>query len=323
LDIQIAQRSRAKHGIPPREAPMLQYFESRGHRAEFLAGHQLENLRDGVLLVMGNMIWYPELLQKLKQTSPSQRPFVVLWHSEPLPPPRAAGLPLPWLSLREVLKIALRDRRVTDVYSNYWMLRSLHRQDLVDRLVVSTRGRQDFLAERGIASDWIPLCYGPERGHPMALERDIDVLFLGMMDVPRRQKIIQRFEARGLRVMVKGEWGDPSCWGDARTELLNRTRILLNFPRTAGEMSGMRFFLGISNLALVVSEPIYRPDPYIPGEHFVSTSLEDMPEVVQHYLQNEAERVAITTAAWQHVQKNVNLDYAGGRLLELMEQSEK
>lgn len=319
MEIQIVQRFLNNNVTPSGGPSLITYFESQGHRVESLSADQPENLRDGVLLVMGNMIWYPRLRRKLAATAANQRPHVVLWHCEPLPPPRAAGLPRPWLSLRELVKIALRDSRVTDVYSNFWMLRSLHRQGLVDRLVVSTRGRQDFLAEQGISSEWVPFCYSPNHGRPLSRERDIDVLFLGMMDVPRRKQIIRRLESLGLRVLVKGDWGDPSCWGEARTELLNRTKILLNFPRTAGEMSGLRFLLGISNHALVVSEPIYRPDPYIPGEHFVSTPLEEMPEVVQYYLHNEAERVAITTAAWQHVQKNVNFAYFCGRLLELME----
>ena len=77
-----------------------------------------------------------------------RRPYVLLWHSEPLPPARATGLPLPWLNLREVAKVVLRDARATDVYTNYFTLRSLHRVGIPDVLVLSSRGRQEFLAER-------------------------------------------------------------------------------------------------------------------------------------------------------------------------------
>jgi hypothetical protein len=217
--------------------------------------------------------------------------------------------------------IALRDRRLSDVYSNYRMLRSVHQSGLIDRLVVTTRGRQDFLAEHGIPSEWIPLGYTPAHGRPLGLERDIDVLFLGTMKVPRRRKIIQRLTSLGLRVAVRGDWRDPACWGEARTELLNRTRILLNFPRTAGEMSGLRFLLGISNQAMVLSEPLYRPDPYIPGRHFVSAAIDELPDVAHHYLQNESERLEITSAAEQHVQHGVTLAHCIGKLLLLMERN--
>lgn len=278
-------------------------------------------MRDGVLLLLGNINWYPELRRKLRQTPHHRRPLVALWQYEPLPAARASGLPRVCLSFRELCKIALRDPRVTDVYSNFYTLRSVHQAGLIDQLVVSTRGRQEFLAEQGIPSAWIPLGSTPDYGRPLALTRDIDVLFLGIMHVPRRKKIIRRLEKLGLRVVIKGDWHDPSCWDEARTELLNRTRILLNFPRTPGEMSGMRFLLGMCNQALVVSEPVYRPDPYVSGKHFVSAEIDELPDIVRHYLDNEIERTAITTAAWEHVQQQVTLAHSVEKLLPLMERN--
>ncbi|MEN9555430.1 MAG: hypothetical protein RLZZ232_1716 [Planctomycetota bacterium] len=321
LDIQIVEHSWGQLLGGREQSWLTQILQSHGHRTEVLPSDKPPALRNGVLLVLGNMVWYPELRRTLEQTPRHQRPLVVLWHYEPLPPPRASGLPRPWLSLRELGMIALRDRRLSDVYSNYRMLRSVHQSGLIDRLVVTTRGRQDFLAEHGIPSEWIPLGYTPAHGRPLGLERDIDVLFLGTMKVPRRRKIIQRLTSLGLRVAVRGDWRDPACWGEARTELLNRTRILLNFPRTAGEMSGLRFLLGISNQAMVLSEPLYRPDPYIPGRHFVSAAIDELPDVAHHYLQNESERLEITSAAEQHVQHGVTLAHCIGKLLLLMERN--
>lgn len=289
-----------------------------------LASDQPEAMRDGMLLILGNINWHPELRRKLQQTAHHRRPLVTLWHYEPLPAPRASGYPRTWLSFYELYKIASRHRLVTDVYSNFRTLRSVHQAGLIDQLVVSTRGRQEFLAEQGILSEWIPLGYTPDYGRPLALTRDIDVLFLGIMNYsPRRKKIIRRLEKLGLRVVVKGDWHDPSCWNEARTELLNRTRILLNFPRTPGEMSGMRFLLGMCNQALVVSEPVYRPDPYVSGKHFVSAEIDELPDIVEYYLENETERMAITTAAWQHVQQQLTLAHSVEKLLPLMERNYK
>lgn len=322
MDIQIVEHRVGQRGQSvggTEQASLIRLLESQGHRAEVLASDRPEALRDGVLLLLGNINWYPELRQKLAQTAAHRRPWVVLWHYEPLPTPRAAGFPGAWLTFRELCKIALRDRRVTDVYSNLRMLRSVHQTGLIDQLVVSSRGRQELLAEQGIPSGWIPLGYTPDYGRPLALQRDIDVLFLGIVHVPRRKRILRRLEELGLHVVIKGDWHDPGCWGEARTELLNRTRILLNFPRTPGEMSGMRFLLGMCNQALVVSEPVYRPDPYVSGKHFVSGQIDELPEIVQHYLDNETERTAITTAAWQHVQHEVTLAHSVGKLLPLME----
>lgn len=314
LDIQIAERSVGEtFGGSIRD-----WLEYSGHRVELIADTHPDELQEGVLMVMGNINWFPNLRRRLEQTPLERRPFVLLWHYEPLPPPRAANLPRPWLSLREIARIALRDRGVTDVYSNFATIRDLHRRELVDQFVTTTRGRQEFLAEQGIPSEWIPLGYHHSHGRPLGLERDIDVLFLGILNVPRRRRIIRRLESLGVRVLVRGDWHDPTCWGESRTQLLNRTKILLNFPRTEGEMSGVRLILGICNQALVVSEPVYRPDPYVSGEHFVSTPLDQIPDVIAHYLQNEPARTAITTAAYEHLLGNVRQEQSASALMQLM-----
>jgi hypothetical protein len=327
LDIQIAERGvrRSFGGSIPELGIGLSFggsirdwLEQSGHRATLISDAHPDELLEGVLLVMGNINWFPNLRRRLEQTPRERRPFVLLWHYEPLPSPRAANLRRPWLSLREIAKIVRSDRHVTDVYSNFATIRDLHRRGLVDQFVMTTRGRQEFLAEQGIPSEWVPLGYQHSHGRPLGLERDIDVLFLGYKHVPRRRRIIRRLESLGVRVLVKGDWHDPSCWGESRTQLLNRTKILLNFPRTEGEMSGARFVLGISNQALVVSEPVYRPDPYIPGQHFVCAPLDQIPDVVAHYLQNEPARTAITATAYEHLMANVRQEQSASALLQLM-----
>ena len=66
------------------------------------AGHDVKQIKDGpadfsadsVVWIWGNTNWYPGLYAQLTAMPRAQRPLVVLWHTEPLPPPRAAGLPL-------------------------------------------------------------------------------------------------------------------------------------------------------------------------------------------------------------------------------------
>src|SRR2546426_400041 len=132
-----------------------------GHRLRRLtsllaeAGHQVTRVEDGpvdfagdsVLWIQGNANWFPLICRQLAAKSQSDRPLVVLGPSEPLPPARAAGLPWPRLHLREVAKILLRDRRATDVYTNYFRLRRLAQRGLPDLLIASTLGRCEFLAE--------------------------------------------------------------------------------------------------------------------------------------------------------------------------------
>jgi hypothetical protein len=275
------------------------------------------------LLIRGNAAWYPNLNRRLIALPRNRRPHVLLWHSEPLPPARATGLPLPWLNLREVAKILLRDPRATDVYTNYFTLRSLQRAGIPDVLVVSSRGRQEFLAERGIQGHFAPLGCDPSMGRDLELQRDIDVLFLGILDVPRRNRLLRSLKDQGVNLTEAGSWTDPAFWGENRTRLLNRTKILVNLARTPAEFSGFRLSLGMANKALVVSEPIYRPEPFVSGRHFVMVPSERMVATIRHYLDAAEERVSITEIASRFVQEEATLQRSTEYLVNLMEEYER
>ena len=81
------------------------------------AGYEVWQIKDGpvdlaagsVLWIWGNANWYPALYTQLRAMPRPERPLVVLWHTEPLPPPRAAGLPWPSLNWWEMAKFILRD----------------------------------------------------------------------------------------------------------------------------------------------------------------------------------------------------------------------
>jgi hypothetical protein len=305
----------ANRGEPNYVACLL---EEAGHRVTQVTDEWLDLRAADLLWLAGNANWYPKICRQLMATPKAERPPVLIWHNEPLPPPQAAGLPRPRLHLREIAKILLRDARATDVYSNIFRLRQLARHGLPDLLIVSTRGRQEFLHEQGIRSVTVPLGYSADRGHDMGRARDIDVLFLGTLDVPRRRRFIRRLRRTGIDVLAMGSWFDASTWGDNRTELLNRTKILLNFGRYPGELSGLRLILGMANKALVISEPIYHPSPYVPGEHYVSATVEEMPQVIRYYLAHEEERQRIVDAGHRLVTEEVTLRHSVSRIQDLI-----
>jgi glycosyltransferase involved in cell wall biosynthesis len=155
--------------------------------------------------------------------------------------------------------------------------------------------------------------YGEDRGRA----RDVDVLFLGALDVPRRRRILRRLQRDGVTVRALGDWSDARLWGDDRIELLNRTKLLLNLPRHPGMLSGGRMLLGMANKALIVAEPIFEPRPYVPGEHFVSASLEELAHAVRRYLDDEAARQAMTDAAYAFVTTELTLARSLAQLVEL------
>jgi hypothetical protein len=205
------------------------------------------------------------------------------------------------------------------VYTNYFRLRHLVQQGLPDLLVVSTPGRREFLAERGITAYWVPLGYHPsQHGHPMGLVREVDVLFLGALEIPRRSRLIRRLRRRGVDLLTMGSWSDPACWGENRTRLLNRTKILLNIHRYPGELSGLRLILGMANKALVISEPMYSPGHYVPGTHYVSATIEEMPQAIDYYLTHDEERGRIVDEGHRLVSQEVTLAQSVSRILELI-----
>jgi hypothetical protein len=290
------------------------------------AGHTVRQVEDGahdlrktdLLWIQANPNLFPGTLAALRALPRAERPRVLLWFSEPLPMPRAAGLAPASLTPRERVKRWLRDPRTNDVHSNLASLESLHAEGLVDVWAVSTPARQAVLRELGIRAGLVPLGYDPDRdGRPLGRTRDIDVLFLGEV-VRRRRGFLQYLQRRGLRVEVRGSWYDPDCWGEARTELLNRTRVFLNLARHPGELPGYRFVLGMANGCLVASEPVYLPGWFQPGVHYLEAPPDQLADAILDILGDESRRRDLASAGTRLVQGELTLERSVRRLREML-----
>ena len=300
---------RAKPVVSRIRDTMLPLLESAGYRVTAVDDAEIDLAEYGIVLVHGNAAWFPKVMGRLRRMERSCRPFVTVWHTEPLPPPRASGLKRPLLNHREIAKILLRDARITDVYSNARALRRLTNQGLIDLSFVSTRGRQEYLAEHGISAEFAPYGYDSDwHGRDLRLKRDVDTVFIGALDIPRRRRKLRSLRRRGVHVCGVGEWSQRGCWGEERVRLLNRAKILLNVQRHPGELSGLRCLLGMANGSLVISEPMYRSDPYVPGKHYVSATIEEMPAAIRYYLDHPVERQQIADAGHQLVTREVTLE---------------
>lgn len=261
-----------------------------------------------VVWIQDNINWFPKLRRLLFQMPLDHRPFVVIWLTEPLSLPSRAEFPSASLSAREIAKIVLRDERATDPYTNYRRVKQAAKRGVPDLLVVSTRSRQTFLAEKGIVSEFVPLGYYESLGRDMHLSRDIDVLFLGTLDDPRHRKCVEYLRSSGVAIHALGDWHNQQYWGDARTEFINRCKIFLHIQRNPGTLSGQRMILGMANMALVLSEPIFDPFPYEPGTHYLSASLRQMPDTIDRYLADDSARKAIASAGHEFVTTHLTMD---------------
>jgi len=92
----------------------------------------------------------------------------------------------------------------------------------------------------------------------------------------------------------------------------------LNIHRYPGDLTGYRLLQGMANQALVISEPIYKPAPYIPDMHYVSVSVEEMADAIRYYLNNNEERMKIVNAGYRLVTKELTIENTLKRVFRLV-----
>lgn len=305
----LAENSNMRHDFASRWDVIYDIARERGHRVRVLNNEPLPDdlpgIADGgVVVVRGNANWYPAVEHSLLARRGEQRPLSAIWHSEPLPAPREARLPFQKLYRREVKLILLRSRYATDIYSNAWRLRSLARQHIPDVMLVSSQDRCDFLAERDIKAQRVPMGFSsllaeeppPNNGDG---GRDIDVLFIGSQDLRHRQKTLQQLRDNGINVTTMGCYYNDSLWGAERDAVIRRTKIFLNLQRYPASLLGMRFLIGMTNRAMLVSESLYKPSPYVPGEHLIEAPRDDLAATLRRYLDDHAARERIADQGYE------------------------
>ncbi len=283
-------------------------LEEMGHIVVMAEDSAIDLESCDVILMWNNPGYFPRTRRRLLRMPKSERPPVVVMYAEPLPPPRVSGLPRrSSLNMAEIAKVLLRDWRATDIYSNERKLRTMMREGLIDLLFVLGGEQEEYAREQGYDAVRYEYSYHESFGDPRGLERDVDVLFFGDMRPRRRKKLLEQLRRDGVDVTVRGNWHkrEGALWGEERTQFLNRTKIVVHLQRYPGKLASKRFILAMANGAMIVSEPVYRPDPFVEGEHFVSASIERMPELIRHYLDKVAEREQIAASAHRLVTQDL------------------
>ena len=207
----------------------------------------------------------------------------------PLRPLKDAPLPGPLARARASATIERqRSRNLRDVGS---LARS------ADRVVVTSRDRRAVLQSHGLTADAVPFGYAAAVAGPLAPpeqgDRDLALVSLGNFH-PRlagRRAVVEQWRAGEPRLHVI-----DGAWGAERNDLLRRSRIVLNVARMQGEFVGIRLVLALAAGAVVVSEPMTDPFPFVAGEHFVEAPLEDLLEAARELEADEGRRRRIAEA---------------------------
>jgi hypothetical protein len=76
----------------------------------------------------------------------------------------------------------------------------------------------------------------------------------------------------------------------------------------------------MANGALVLSEPVYLPEPFVPGKHYVEAPVEEMAGAAGRILADDAGRERMTRVAHGFVTEELTLRRSFADLLELIAQ---
>lgn len=269
----------------------------------------------------GSMMSVADLLGRV---SPDRRPRFIWWLCENAPDPLATTLRLVAGGIARRMGDAMLGYRdgeyratpVRGLLSRghrdrvFGELLTFRRRGLLDRLVVTSSARAHRLRQLGFQPVTVPLGYNATRhGRDLQSRKDIDVLFLGREGAGRRAKLLRgisgQLAAHGIRLVVNG----PDQWvqGEARIQLLNRTKVLLNILKTPGDFTGHRLVLGMANKALIVTEPFVDPAPFVAGAHFVDAPTSGLAEAVRKALEDEPRRLEIVGRAYGLLQTELEM----------------
>jgi len=273
-----------------------------------------------ILIAYGPWGSLAPIAHHMRQLDPEVRPGFVLWQSEQFPNP---DLPLwVWRSVglaRSYLESIVFHEGSSGNFAPRqhwnWLITKLHRYryygdaycysrtGLLDIVAVWSKWTAALLKVRGIPTITAYMGHSHANGRDLGLERDIPVLWLGKRGSSRRSRLLDqirtRLAARGIDMLMVDGVEHPYVFGDDRTRLLNRSKIVLNILRKPWDNNSMRFFLASANKVMVVSEPVLAHIPFLPEEHFVERPIREIPETIEYYLAHEAERKVIADRAYK------------------------
>lgn len=284
------------------------------------------------------------LANQLIETPPAERPAFLFLMSEQLPNPSIPEWLRYWLGtirsrlerlaykkcdsgswqqrswMRWATAVGTRFRYYGDLY---WF----HRSGILSMLVISSYWTGDFLRQRGFDPYVIPIGFTPDEWSSLQLERDVPVLWLGKMGSKRRERILNRIrselEERGVPLLVIDGVENPYVFGEERTLLLSRTKIVLNLLREKWDDNSMRYALSMPRKALVITEPTLPHTSFVPGKHLIEAPIDKLTDTIHYYIEHEDERQRIADQAYEEITRHPYLASLAGLIEHVLHEREK
>lgn len=187
----------------------------------------------------------------------------------------------------------------------------LQESGLLTMLIVASPWQEQFLKRNGIRAEYMPTGYSHRWGELRNMKRDVPVLWLGKPGSRRRMRILRQvrveLERQGIQMSIVDGAVAPYVFGEARTVLLNRTKIVLNLVRKPWDSNYLRFLLAMTNGALVVSESMYPHHPFEAGTHYLACCVRDLTSTISRALSDDPERERITRNAHDYITSELTL----------------
>jgi hypothetical protein len=181
-------------------------------------------------------------------------------------------------------------------------------------LVLSSKWISDYLRQLGF--DPLHANFGPHHswGTDLGIQRDIPVLWIGNPGSRRRRKLLDRVRSElsihNIEILMVDGVNNEYVFGKKRTELLNRSMVVLNLLREKWDDNSMRYYLAAINKALIISEPTLPHTPFEPGKHMVISPSDRLSETIRYYINHDKARQEIVENAFQMVENGLTMKTA-------------
>jgi hypothetical protein len=283
------------------------------------------------------------IASQMEHMDSRKRPIFVHWNTENPPDPQ-----LPWFITKNVAGFRSWIERWCDtprpmcqrfarLKPVQWLNRRMYRYRMLgDYEFAIEHGWLDLLVEtssvfaqqdieHGLPAVFVPWGTSHDWYADLHLKRDIDVLWFGKRRTKRRSNLIDsirhELQAQGVNMMVIDNVERPFIFGDERTQILNRTKIVISLLTQPYEyVCPFRFHMVAGNRCMVISEPelCHHPD-CIPGKHLINAKANEMVEKILYYLNRENERNQIVENAYQLVTQQLTLGKSVKAILNIVE----